>query len=720
MLIFFLHTAQILPIGVIRQLDAMIYDAKLRFFMENTVDPRVVIVDIDEKSLNREGRWPWGRDRISDLLDHLFDHDQVALVAFDVVFAQQDDSSGLSVLEQLARGQLHQDRHFQELFQQLRPQLDHDQRFASRLRGRPVVLSYYFTNENHRTSGAIPDPVLRQEILSQHQIPFVTATGFGSNLSIFQSAATGAGFFNPLPDADGSIRRVQLLEAYQGGLYESFALAVVRALTGGQPLEFSYRNYAGGYGVLEKLSTAGMEIPVNQNVAALVPYRGPQGSYPYVSATDVLQDQVDRKRLDGAIVLVGSTALGLKDLRVTPVGETFPGVEVHANLITGILDQKIKQEPWFIQGTNLALLVVMGLLLAPLLLHLSALRATLLTGVTLIGLSGLNLYLWKYRNIHMPLAANLMMTILLYSWGMIQGYFLETRTKHQLAGLFGQYVPPDLVKVMSKDPERFTMEGESRELTILFSDIRSFTTLCEGLDPRALSKLMNLYLTAMTESIYQHLGTIDKYIGDAIMAFWGAPLSDSEHARHALTTALSMQERLVDLNQQFEENGWPPIQIGIGLNTGLVSVGNMGSSYRIAYTVMGDAVNLASRLESLTKQYGVGILVGENVIRTLPDHTFMELDRVRVKGKDEPVAIYQPLGITQQLPSSLLQQRVQFLQALDDYRQQSWDTAESKIRSWMAVSENDKLGQLYLDRIHQFREMPPPELWDGAYTFLEK
>lgn len=717
---FLLDAAQLLSVGFMRQLDAMIYDAKLRLFLEKTVDPRLVIVDIDEKSLIREGRWPWGRDRMGALLDHLFDRDHVALVGFDVVFAQPDESSGLSVLDQLSHAQLRHDPSFQEVYRRIRPALDHDQRFIDRLRDRPVVLSYYFTNENQRTSGALPAPVLLQKNLETHRIPFVTASGFGANLASFQQVASNSGFFNPLPDPDGSIRRVQLLEAYQGGLYESFALAVVRTLTGGQPLEFSYQSYSGNQGALESLRTAGMEIPVDQHVAALVPYRGPQGSYPYVSATDVLHDQVDPKQLDGAIVLVGTTAFGLKDLRVTPVGETYPGVEVHANLITGILDQTIKQEPWFVQGANLLLLTLTGLLLAPLLPRLEAVRSTLLSAALLVLLTGLNLYLWKYKNIQMPVAGNLLLVSILYGWSMIHGYFQEARTKRQLAGLFGQYVPPDLVSVMSKDPERFTMEGESRELTILFSDVRGFTTLSEGLEARALAKLMNLYLTAMTETIYQHQGTIDKYIGDAIMAFWGAPVSDVEHARHALETALSMQQRLTDLNRAFQEYGWPAIQIGVGLNAGLVSVGNMGSSYRIAYTVMGDAVNLASRLESLTKQYGVGILVGESVAAPLSDHLFLELDRVRVKGKDQPVAIYQPLGLRAQATPTALQQRDLFLQALHDYRTQSWDNATSRFAEWQEQSHNKKLGQLYLDRIAQFRRAPPPDPWDGVFTFQEK
>jgi adenylate cyclase len=281
-------------------------------------------------------------------------------------------------------------------------------------------------------------------------------------------------------------------------------------------------------------------------------------------------------------------------------------------------------------------------------------------------------------------------------------------------------VPPELVDEMSENPGNFTMEGESREMTVLFSDVRGFTTISEGLSPKELSRLMNEYMTPMTRIIHKHRGTIDKYIGDAIMAFWGAPLADPEHSRHALLAAMEMQQALAPLREQFKAKGWPEIRIGVGINTGTMSVGNMGSEFRMAYTVMGDAVNLASRLESLTKQYGVGIIVGEHTKKALPDVVFRELDRVRVKGKDEPVAIYEPLGAAGQVDKTALDELELFQRALKLYRAQDWDLAEVQLLNLQKSSPESTLYRLYLERITHFRANPPGVEWDGVFTFKTK
>jgi adenylate cyclase len=276
--------------------------------------------------------------------------------------------------------------------------------------------------------------------------------------------------------------------------------------------------------------------------------------------------------------------------------------------------------------------------------RLSPARASALAAAATALTVGLNLVAWQYGNLILPIASGLLLIALLYTFNMAWGFFVEARGKRQITGLFGQYVPPELVDEMARDPDRFSMEGESRELTVLFTDVRGFTTISEGLDPKALSSLMNTFLTPLTRIIYRNRGTIDKYMGDAIMAFWGAPVDDPDHASHAVAAALEMQAALAALQPEFKERGWPPIRMGAGLNTGWMSVGNMGSEIRLAYTVMGDAVNLASRLEGITKEYGADIIVGESVYRATPQFHYVELDRVRVKGKDEPVSIYEPIG----------------------------------------------------------------------------
>jgi len=303
---------------------------------------------------------------------------------------------------------------------------------------------------------------------------------------------------------------------------------------------------------------------------------------------------------------------------------------------------------------------------------------------------------------------------------MSYGYFVESRSKQRIAGLFGQYVPPELVDEMSRNPDEFSMESESREMTVLFSDVRGFTTISEGLEPKALSQLMNDYLTPMTRVIHRQRGTIDKYMGDAIMAFWGAPVEDAEHARHAVMAGLEMERTLEEMAAEFKAKGWPPLRIGIGVNTGKMSVGNMGSEIRVAYTVMSDSVNLASRLEGLTKRYGVTMLVGEDTRAAVPDVVFRELDRVRVKGKDEPVTIYEPVGMQGEVPKEKLDRMKLFHQALKFYRAQDWDKAELQLLNLQRADAKDGLYSAFLDRVAYLRSHPPGPAWDGVFDFDTK
>lgn len=303
---------------------------------------------------------------------------------------------------------------------------------------------------------------------------------------------------------------------------------------------------------------------------------------------------------------------------------------------------------------------------------------------------------------------------------MTYGFFIESRGKRQLAHLFGQYIPPELVDEMSKSPAQFSLDGESREMTVLFSDVRGFTTISEGMDPKQLTQLMNALLTPMTRVIHKNRGTIDKYMGDAIMSFWGAPLTDSEHARHALYAALEMITELKIIQADFSARGWPEVNIGIGLNTGVMNVGNMGSEFRMAYTVLGDAVNLGSRLEGLTRKYGVNIIVSESTSNSIPELVFRELDLVRVKGKKEPVAIFEPVGHKNDLDRSVTSELTSYEQALGIFRSQNWDRAEVDFFKLNQSNPDRKLYQVYLDRIKYFRAAPPADDWDGVYDHTSK
>lgn len=725
LLMFLIHTTGLYQFGLLQRMENFAYDFRLNLMMPATLDQRIVILDIDEKSLKEEGRWPWGRNKLAAMIEKLFDQHKIKVLGFDVVFAESDESSGLKRIEEIGETHFKTDSRFQSVLEQIRPALDYDRVFADSLKNRPVVLGYYFRRgkDSHGSVGVLPPPSFEAGTFAGKKIDFIVSSGYGANLPALQKNATAAGHFDPLVDQDGISRRVPLIEQYQGAYYEALSVAVARMALGVPKLQAGFvtgfgvgKNYSG----LEWLSMGERRIPVDAQVASLIPYRGKRGSFPYISASDVLRDRVPPDVLANAIVLVGTTAPGLMDLRATPVESVYPGVEVHANMIAGILDQNIKDHPPYTLGAEFLMLTLSGLLMAFLLPRLTPLWATALTLGMLSVAFLFNLLMWQAANLVLPIAPLMLLITLIFVLNMSYGFFVESRGKRQLAGLFGQYVPPELVDEMAKDPEAFSLEGENRELTVLFSDVRGFTTISEGLEPKELTQLMNEYLTPMTHVIQHHRGTIDKYMGDAIMAFWGAPLEDPHHARHALQAAMDMFRSLELLRQDFAAKGWPPINIGIGINTGPMTVGNMGSEFRMAYTVMGDAVNLGSRLEGLTKQYGVNIIVSEFTRAQVPEFVFRELDLVRVKGKDKPVAIYEPVCAAGEEDAATKDELKLYREALKLFRARNWDLAELQFLNLQKRYPERYLYNVYLERLTYYREEPPGADWDGAFTFKTK
>ena len=727
LVVFLGHAAKFYRIPFVDQLDWIIYDARLGWTAPGGVDERIVILDIDEKSLATPelGRWPWGRDVLAGLVHKLFDKYGVRVLGFDVVFAEPDHSSGLRVLDGLARGALKDIPQFQAALAELRPRLDHDAQFAATIKGRPVVLGYYLTSDRDaRTSGTLPPPVLPAGTFTGRPTVFTSWTGYGANLSDFQAAAAATGHINAFPDRDGINRCVPMLAEYKEAYYEPFALAVMRARLGFPPVKPGYPpgTVLNRHPGLEWLEIGPKhQVPVDENACALVPYRGPEGSFPYISLADVYFDRVPVERLKDKIVLVGATAPGLFDLRATPVGENFPGVEVHANLIAGMIDGRIKAKPAYVLAAEVILLLVAGIALAIWLPFLTPLRAVLASAAALAAITALGFGVWVEADIVLPLAASLLMTIGLFALNMSYGYFVETRSKRELTKRFGEYVPPELVDVMAANPGKYGMEGRNEVLTVLFTDIRDFTSIAEGLDPRSLSAFMNEFLTAMSLVIRnEHRGTLDKYVGDQIMAFWGAPVADAQHARQAVAAGLAMLAALPKLNGEFRARGWPEVRIGVGINTGPMRVGDMGSRIRRAYTVMGDAVNLASRLEGLTKHYGVDALVGPATRDAAKDFVYREIDRVRVKGKGAPVAIFEPLGVEGEIGRERQEELRLWTQALKAYRAQNWEQAELVLFNLQRLYPGAPLYSFYAERVARYRHRLPEPGWDGVTSFETK
>lgn len=697
-----------------------LYDLRINRFAQNDIDPRIVIVDIDDKSLAEQGRWPWARSTIADLMDALFDDYETVLVGFDMVFAESDTRVEISQVESiLKRHQANKEMIDTDV---LINEINPDQRLANAISERLVVLGFLFDSSSSAQKAGVPGtPVISDKsLLEATQIP--ETVGIISSIETLQRESISAGFFdNPKVDPDGVYRRVPLLQRYQGEYYPSLPLAMMMTLFGESEVQpVVERDSKGELSVLVAVEVAGYPIPVDEQGSVLVPYRGPQGSFPYVSATDVLKGSVDPAILDGAIVLIGTSAAGLLDLRVTPIDSRYAGVEVHANILSGMLDERFLHQPDYTRGVEFFQLALSGILLSILIPLTSVMVASAATLAWIATLVGFNFYAWTELSWVIPLGYTLVLTVSLFLVLQISGYFFESRRTAQLTTKFGQYVPPEVVKELSDQGKEVSLSGESRDLTVFFSDIRGFTSLSEGLTPKQLTRLMNVYLTEMTEVIHQHRGTIDKYIGDALMAFWGAPITDELHAENAIKAALAMQSRLGAVNRLLLKEGLPAISMGMGINSGSMNVGNMGSSFRMAYTVLGDAVNLGARLEGLTKFYGCSLIVSDQVKKRAPDFFYRTLDLVRVKGRIEPVEIFQPLGTIDQLSEIELASWVLYESGIQSYRDRDWMGAKEAFAAFLIAKPEDTLALIYNERIALFEGHQTIEDWSPVYNHLEK
>jgi adenylate cyclase len=717
--VFSAHALGWLSLPVLPRLEAMLYDARVRLVAPQTHDDRVVIIDIDEKSLREksqggEGRWPWRRDRLAQLFTDLFGKYGVALIATDIILSEQDTSSGLDVLDRLAREELRNLPEFAVRLEQLRPTLSPDRQLAEAMKAGPVVLGYAFHNGQPAVGTELP-PGLSPAAWGLSKLAAQSYPGYSGLLPELKARAISAGHLNPLRDGDGVTRRVPLLVEHQGLYYPALSLAVLQATIEEPVLGVASARYGASGQRVERLEAGPLQIPVDPALNALVPFRGSKGSFTYLSAVDVLQGKVDPQLLKGRIALIGTSAAGLSDLVATPVDVSLPGVEIHANLITGMLDERLLRAPAWVSSADLLAVLVLGGLMMWAGIRLRALQTMLVFVVATSALVGINIWLLAREGLVVPLASPLACLTLVFILDLGWGFFVESRSKRQMSALFGYYVPPEIVEKMALDPAAFSMVPTERQMTVLFADIRNFTTLSEGLSPSELGEVINTYLTAMSEVIRtDHHGTLDKYIGDAVMAFWGAPVAAPAHALDAVLAARDMQRAMEKLEPTMRARGWPELRIGVGVNTGTMRVGDMGSRIRRAYTVMGDAVNLASRLEGLTKVYGTGILIGEGTRQSLAGWVCREVDRVKVKGKLQPVVIYEPIGPEVEVTPLQRDELAQWQAVLDAYHARQWAVAAERVRHLARERPEFRLYAVYRDRLQAFEQQPPPADWDGS------
>ncbi len=710
---------------LLQRLELIAFDIRLRTAKNITAAAgtseaavKVVIVDIDERSLSEHGRWPWSRAKVATLVERLTNAG-AAVVTFDVMFSEPEANPATEVATYLQKQGKDNQGLVSELGQ-LEGNFDRDRRFAEVLSGKEVILGYTFQPQKAVHIGTLPPPLMvtNPEVLPQSTL--APMQGYTANLPVLAQSAAGCGFFSLTPDIDGVVRRAPLVATYDGHLYSSLALESLRRflLVDAVTLHTSRIN---NRETVESIELDGVgRIPVDAQGEMIVPYVGPQGSFPYISASDVLANSVPPSQLEGAIVLVGTTAPGLFDLRTTPVQSVYPGVEVHANLIKAILCKRFLMQPAWAQGADFVVMVAAGLALALLLPFMAPTWQILWTAAVATAVVVGNLVFWE-QGLVLSLAMPLILVAVLATANLAYGFLVESRSRRLLKGMFGQYVPPQIVQEMSENPQKYSFEGETRELTVLFADIRGFTTLSETLAAGDLKKLLNRYFTPMTRIIFETRGTIDKYVGDQIMAFWGAPIADANHAKQAIEAALRMLAETHRLERDFTREGLPRIAIGIGINTGPMNVGDMGSEFRRAYTVLGDAVNLGARLEGTTKYYQVGMVIGESTKDAAGDaFVFRELDLVQVKGKVQAIRVFEPVCRREEADQALLEELAEYHRLLTAYRARQWEEARNGFIRLRDAAPGRHLYEVYLDRIETLGANDPGEDWNGVYKRTEK
>lgn len=650
------HWGGLVRLPLIGTLEHGLDDLRQRVSLDDRPEQRIVIVAIDDPRPDGNPERGASRDRLARLTEELFVRQRAAVVGIGMAFPHPDAGEGLALLDSLATGSL--GRQIGPLLQELRPTLDHDAALARALAGRRAVLGFEWRDSlapgqaplAGRLPPALPAPA------AEVTIDPPVHRGAAGNLPALADAAGRAGFVDLQPDDDGVVRSLPLLARGEtGGLQPSFALAMLRAAHGDIPLQWP----GGSRLLLQPDQGRALEFTLDAQAAVRVPYRR-ASQFRILPAAAVLDGRLREGELAGRIVLVGPMALSPNELRPTPLQGTTPGLLVQASLLAGLLDGHLPLQPAWADGFEAAGLIAGCLLLAWL---LPRLRARVALGVAVLAPGGWlagSILLYREAGWVLPVAlplAGVSATAALAVW---LAYAAEGRSRRALARLFGAYVPPELVRSMASDPDRYTHEGmsaDNRELTILFCDMRDFTRTAERLAPEQLREVVNLFFSCMSAVVARHGGTLDKYIGDAVMAFWGAPLDAPDHAARAVRAALDMAGELDGLNAELRHRGLPEVQMGIGLNTGLVCVGDLGSNTRRNYSVIGDAVNLAARIEPLTRQFDVPVLVGEATWKAAHDATadlpWRVVGLVPVKGREEPVTVYAPTAVAHGLQADI-------------------------------------------------------------------
>lgn len=707
----------------------------LRFKARGGISPgkEVVLVVIDEKSIAKEGKWIWPRSKIAELVAKLSSAG-AKVIGFDIGFLEPDEKSVVQTVEKIehkVKGLHISNTALQQYLTHLKQITDYDQLLADAIGQAQsrVVLGYFFQMDTDilghmteqdilghqdNTAGSAYKTV-RYSSSAAQKVPLIKATVPQSNIPVVSNSSDRAGFFNMFPDIDGVVRWIPGVIQFKDVLYAPLSLMSVSAFLD-RPLSVSVAEYG-----IEEIKIGDIVIPTDEFGRMLINYRGEEKTFPHIPVTDVLSGTVSDDVLKDKIVLVGATAVGIYDVRVTPFGTLFPGLEIHANIVDSVLAKDFMQQPGWAKLFDILAIIIAGCLLGILLPRLGVISGVLGTMILAFGHTVLCQLLFSKGGWILNLVYPLSIILILYIVITVYRYFAEAKQKRFIKDAFSTYLAPEVVKQLIETPDRFKLGGEKREITAFFSDVQGFTSISEKLTPEELVELLNEFLTEMTDIILSHEGTVDKFEGDAIIAFFGAPNDVPNHAEIACMSCIEMQKRLVALRSKWKKQGKPELNMRIGLCTGSAVVGNMGSKNRMDYTMMGDTVNTAARLEGINKIYGIYTLISESTYRAAGDWVVArEIDSVKVVGKGEPVRVYQPLGYPEDINDLLTKTVAYYAEGLRAYRDRNWNSAIMSFLSALKITPDDGPSQAMLARCEFFKKTPPPEDWDGTYTMTSK
>ncbi|MEY2884978.1 MAG: hypothetical protein RL490_2702 [Pseudomonadota bacterium] len=722
LLVLALHVADV---PALHQLGNLLFDEYNRQLPRPFEDAAVRIVDIDDTTIAREGQWPWPRTDVARLTQALTEAGAAA-IAFDIVFSESDRTSPARIAAVLARNPLARGS-----YPDVARLADHDRIFADALAAAPSIPGFFLTREPNRL-----DPPDKSGVAIAGSDPGDALPGFSGTippLPELAAAAPGSGFVSIVGDNDGIIRRAPLLARIHGRIVPSLSLEALRVAQGAGAIIVKSTDASGELGGGEigvsRIKVGAFEVPTTSAGELWMHYTAPRPDR-IVPAWKILEGRLSpaemRRLFEGHIIFIGTGASGLRDLVATPIRDRELGVVVHAQAVEQMILGTVIGRPDWAPGVERLALLLFGIGLSLLLPRLGAARGALLAAVALAAAVTGSWYLFSRAQLLVDPTVPALGVVLAYSAVTLLTFYREEKARSYIHRAFDRYLSPELVDRIARDPGQLELGGEERDMTVMFCDVRSFSALSEKLKPNEIIGFLIEFLTPMTDLLLTRKATIDKYIGDAILAFWNAPLDDAEHPENAARGALDMVARLRLLNDpanRAADSLWPgEVKIGIGLNCGPCCVGNMGSSQRLSYSLIGDTVNLASRIEGLTKYYGVTIAIGSSMAERLPGFALIELDQVRVVGRATPERLYALLG-DEGLSDDAAFQALAVAQdrLLAAYRHQDWDGADAALAAWPGATFGlGKLGALYAERIAAFRSRPPGPGWDGVFQAVEK